>query len=79
MLSARSMPVRHRAIRFSAVHVADDERHFGHIRGRESVQCNEVLFHRVFLGYRSSVQQQFCDEVLLRTANDAWLNPSIVI
>ncbi|CAE7394615.1 unnamed protein product, partial [Symbiodinium microadriaticum] len=37
----------------------------------------------VFRGYRSdsdlSVQQQFCDEVLIRTANDGWLRPSIVI
>ena len=33
---------------------------------------NEVLFHWVLRGYRShsdlSVQQQFCDEVLIRTA-----------
>ena len=37
---------------------------------------NEVLFHWVFRGYRSdsdlSVQQQFCDEVLIRTANEGW-------
>ena len=44
---------------------------------------NEVLFHWVFRGYRSdadlSVQQQFCDEVLIRTACDGWFRPSIVI
>ena len=44
---------------------------------------NEVLFHWVFRGYRSdadlSVQQQFCDEVLIRTARDGWFRPSIVI
>ncbi|CAE7380710.1 MSBP2, partial [Symbiodinium sp. CCMP2456] len=44
---------------------------------------NEVLFHWVFRGYRSdadlSVQQQFCDEVLIRSANDGWFRPSIVI
>ena len=40
---------------------------------------NEVLFHWVFRGYRSdsdlSVQQQFCDEVLIRTANEGWFPP----
>ena len=44
---------------------------------------NEVLFHWVFQGYRSdsdlSVQQQFCDEVLIRTANEGWFRPLIVI
>ena len=44
---------------------------------------NEVLFHWVFRGYRSdadlSVQQQFCDEVLIRTALKGWFRPSIVI
>ena len=44
---------------------------------------NEVLFHWVFRGYRSdadlSVQQQFCDEVLIRTAHKGWFRPSIVI
>ena len=44
---------------------------------------NEVLFHWVFRGYRSdadlSVQQQFCDEVLIRTAWKGWFRPSIVI
>ena len=44
---------------------------------------NEVLFHWVFRGYRSdadlSVQQQFCDEVLIRSANEGWFRPSIVI
>ena len=42
---------------------------------------NEVLFHWVFRGHRSdsdlSVQQQFCDEVLIRTANEGWFRPSI--
>ena len=44
---------------------------------------NEVLFHWVFRGYRSdadlSVQQQFYDEVLIRSANEGWFRPSIVI
>ena len=44
---------------------------------------DEVLFHWVFRGYRSdadlSVQQQFCDEVLIRTAHKGWFRPSIVI
>ena len=44
---------------------------------------NEVLFHWVFRAYRSdpdlSVQQQFCDEVLIRTANEGWFRPSVVI
>ena len=44
---------------------------------------NEVLFHWVFRGYLSdadlSVQQQFCDEVLIRTAHKGWFRPSIVI
>ena len=44
---------------------------------------NEVLFHWVFRGYRSdadlSVQQQFCDEVLIRSANEGWFRLSIVI
>ena len=44
---------------------------------------NEVLFHWVFRDYRSdsdlSVQLQFCDEVLIRTANEGWFRPSIVI
>ena len=44
---------------------------------------NAVLFHWVFRGYRSdadlSVQQQFCDEILIRTARDGWFRPSIVI
>ena len=44
---------------------------------------NEVLFHWVFRAYRSdpdlSVQQQFCDEVLIRTANEGWFRPSVII
>ena len=44
---------------------------------------NEVQFHSVFRGYRAdsalSVQQQFCDEVLIRTANEGWFRPSVMI
>ncbi|OLP80458.1 hypothetical protein AK812_SmicGene39118 [Symbiodinium microadriaticum] len=45
--------------------------------------CNEVLFHWVFKRYRSdpdlSVQQQSCDEVLIRTASEGWFRRSVVI
>ena len=44
---------------------------------------DEVLFHWVLRGYRSDsdlwVQQQFCDEVLIRAARARWFRPSVVI
>ena len=44
---------------------------------------NEVLFHWVLRGYRSdsdlSVQQQFCDEMLIRDACQGRFRPSIVV
>ena len=41
---------------------------FGHLRGCQCLQSANL-----------SVQQQFCDEVLVRAANEGWFRPSIVI